>query len=38
MLPILCVAILPAWLVVTGRREMVITPPAGPGPATMDPP
>ena len=26
MLPILCIAILPAWLVVTGRPEMVITP------------
>jgi H+/Cl- antiporter ClcA len=25
MLPILCVAILPAWLVVTGRPEMVIS-------------
>ncbi|HEY7970653.1 MAG TPA: ion channel protein [Candidatus Limnocylindrales bacterium] len=38
MLPILCVAILPAWLVVTGRPEMVITPPGSPRRATMDPP
>jgi H+/Cl- antiporter ClcA len=28
LMPILCIAILPAWLVVTGRPEMVITPPA----------
>jgi hypothetical protein len=26
VLPILCIAILPAWLVVTGRPEMVIKP------------
>jgi hypothetical protein len=29
-MPILCFAILPAWLLVTGRPEMVITPPAKP--------
>jgi H+/Cl- antiporter ClcA len=30
IMPILCFAILPAWLLVTGRPEMVITPPAKP--------
>jgi H+/Cl- antiporter ClcA len=33
MLPILCVAILPAWLLVTGRPEMVVTPEQGLGDA-----
>jgi H+/Cl- antiporter ClcA len=31
--PILCIAILPAWLVVTGRRQMVIEPEPEPDPA-----
>jgi H+/Cl- antiporter ClcA len=30
IMPILCFAILPAWLLVTGRPEMVIAPPAKP--------
>jgi H+/Cl- antiporter ClcA len=42
MLPIILVAVLPAWLVVTGRPEMVIPrtgPPAGQGsPAILDAP
>jgi H+/Cl- antiporter ClcA len=33
MLPILCVVILPAWLVVTGRPEMIVKRPPMPGPA-----
>jgi hypothetical protein len=35
MLPILCIAVLPAWLVVTGRPEMVVKRPA---PAVASPP
>lgn len=33
MLPIMCIAVLPAWLVVTGRPELVISPPASPVPS-----
>jgi H+/Cl- antiporter ClcA len=33
LLPVLCIAILPAWLVVTGRRQMVIEPEPEPTPA-----
>jgi hypothetical protein len=36
MIPVMCIAILPAWLVVTGRPEMIIKP-ASPDPRTHSP-
>ena len=37
LLPVLCVALLPAWLIVTGRPLMQIVPPRVVPPATPPP-